>query len=83
MADWKPVRGAEKHALQMTCQAGTYHVSKGQSMGRLRYLAWPPKPPEQPVGGEYRWEDYTHSALGCFDTADAAKARCEVHAGLR
>lgn len=82
VADWKPVKGAEQHAIRMASEAGVYHVSKGLSLGRARYLAWPPSPPEAPQDRGYQWEDHLHSPLGCFDTSGDAKACCEAHAGI-
>lgn len=83
MADWQRVKGAERYALQLVTPRGTYFVSRAAVMGRYRFTAWPPKPPEPPRDKPYHWQDYTHFTLGCFDDVEAAKRCCEQHAGLR
>lgn len=82
MSAWRPVRGAERYALELVTERGTYTVCRARVVDRVRFTAWPPKPPAPPRDREYDWRDHCPQALGCFDDLDAAKRCCERHAGL-
>lgn len=42
------------------------------------FTAWPPKPPHQKLN----WQASVHQCIGCYPTADAAKAACLAHAAV-
>ena len=67
----------QKHKYAL--KAGAYQVSKTFTAGKAVYTAWPPKPPYQKLD----WQATMHQCIGCYSTADQAKAACEAHAATQ
>lgn len=57
---------------------GSYRVSLSHTGETRVFTAWPPKPAYQPLN----WRASVHQCIGCYPTADAAKAACLAHAAV-
>ncbi|MCG8393334.1 MAG: hypothetical protein MI745_09645 [Pseudomonadales bacterium] len=55
---------------------GNYRVSLSYTRETQVFTAWPPKPPYQKLN----WQASVHQCIGCYPTAEAAKAACATHA---
>jgi len=49
------------------------------SVGKVKYISWPPPPPSLPKYSFYNWNDYLLNSIGMFDTAEEAKSSCLTH----
>ena len=70
---------ASPYHLASGCGRYTVDGARINSSGRIRYGAWLVTPAKN---GAFGKGEHRHDAvmLGCFDSVDAAKARCEQHA---
>ena len=70
--DWQPRQ--DKPGIQHTEEG--YQVTPVRTQGRLRFVAWPPKPPQDRGRA---WQERLHTAIGYFNSQDAARRACEEH----
>jgi hypothetical protein len=67
---------AWENVSKYSLKNGSYRVSLSYTGETQVFTAWPPKPPYQKLN----WRASVHQCIGCYPTADAAKAACLAHA---